>query len=129
MKRLIVLVALSVLAPAAFAADAAKKPASVAGGWDMTVKGPPAHGDMAATLQLKQEGVKVTGTFTFTFNGKTQPLAGKLVDGALSLETTDTAADKALSFTAQLKDGALAGSVSTPMGDMRWTAVRAKETK
>ena len=125
MKKLVLLAALAT--SSAFAADVAKKPISVAGGWEMTVKGPPAHGDMTATLQLKQDGAKLSGTFAF--NGKTQPIAGKLVDGALSFETTDTPADKAMAFTAQLKDGELAGSVSTHMGDMRWTAVRAKETK
>lgn len=130
MKRLVLLAALSVVTSSAFAADAAKKPAAaVAGGWEMTVKGPPAHGDMAATLQLKQDGAKVTGTFTLSFTGKAQPVVGKFADGALSLETTDTPADKATTFTGQLKDGALAGSVSTHAGDMRWSAVRAKETR
>lgn len=120
---------LAVWTSAALAAGSAKKAApTVQGSWEMTVKGPAAHGDMTATLELKQAGAKVTGTFGM--HGQSHPLAGEFAEGALSLATTDTPEDKSLSFTAQLKeDGTLAGHVSTSMGDMRWTAARAKESK
>jgi hypothetical protein len=122
------LATLAVLAPSVFAAGNAKTSPTVQGNWEMTVKGPAAHGDMTATLQLKQDGVKVTGAFGM--HGQSHALAGEFAEGTLSLETTDTPDDKSLSFTAELKeDGTLAGHVSTSMGDMRWTAARAKGNK
>ncbi len=127
--RLAVFAALALIASSVPAADKAKKPApTVSGAWTLTVQGPAAHGDMPATFDLKQEARKVTGTFAL--NGKRQPLAGEFSEGALSLKTTDTPPDAALSFDAQLKeDGTLAGHVSTPMGDMKFSAKRTKEGK
>ena len=127
--RLAVLAALALFASSAPAADRAKKPApTVSGAWTLTVQGPAAHGDMPATLDLKQEARKVTGTFAL--NGKSQPIAGEFNGGALSIQTTDTASEAALAFEAQLKeDGTLAGHVSTPMGDMKFKATRTKSGK
>lgn len=97
---------------------------SVAGTWNLTVKGPAAHGDMPATMQLRQEGKAVTGTFAV--HGTEHTLKGEFSEATLTLETTDTPADKGLTFTAKLKDdGSLAGYLSGPMGDMQWTATRA----
>lgn len=127
--KLALTLALALIASSAPAADKTKKEApTVSGAWTLTVQGPAAHGDMPATLDLKQAAKKVTGTFAL--NGKPQPLAGEFSAGALSLQTTDTSPEKALSFEAQLKeDGTLAGHVSTPMGDMKFSAKRAKEGK
>lgn len=95
----------------------------VAGEWELAVKGPAAHGDLTAVMELAQDGSKVTGTFTA--HGRTHKLAGRFDSGELSLETTDTPADHAMTFTAKLKeDGTLAGYLSSSMGDMRWTASR-----
>jgi hypothetical protein len=91
--------------------------ASVAGTWSMTVDTP--HGAMTMELTLKQEGTKVTGTF---ISGPHPDMAveGTFADRTLKLETTG---DMKISFTAKLKDdGKLAGSLSTEMGDMAWTA-------
>ena len=128
-SKLAVTLALAFIASSAPAADKTKKPApTVSGAWTLTVQGPAAHGDMPATLDLKQAAKKVTGTFAL--NGNAQPLAGEFSEGALSLQTTDTPSDKALSFEAQLKeDGTLSGHVSTPMGDMKFTAKRTKDGK
>jgi opacity protein-like surface antigen len=128
-SKLALFAALTLIASSAPAADKAKKQApTVSGGWTLTVQGPAAHGDMAARLDLKQEAKKVSGTFAL--NGKNQPLAGEFSDGALSLQTTDTPPENALSFNAQLKeDGTLSGHVSTPMGDMKFSAKRAKDNK
>ncbi len=95
----------------------------VGGAWNLMVKGPAAHGDMPATMQLRQEGKAITGTFAV--HGTEHTLKGEFSDATLTLETTDTPADKSLSFTAKLKDdGSLAGYLSGPMGDMQWTATR-----
>ena len=97
----------------------------LSGKWDMTVTGPAAHGDMPATMLLTQKDDKVTGTFSA--HGNEHTVAGTFKDGTLTLETTDTPADKGLTFTAKPQDdGTLAGYLSGPMGDMKWTATRAK---
>ena len=97
----------------------------LSGKWDMNVKGPAAHGDMPATMMLTHKEDKVTGTFSA--HGNEHKLAGTFKDGTLTLDTTDTPADKGLSFTAKFQeDGTLDGFLSGPMGDMKWTASRAK---
>ena len=40
-----------------------KTAATVGGTWSVAVKGPAAHGDLQATMQLKQEGKAISGTF------------------------------------------------------------------
>ena len=104
---------------------------SVTGTWTMSVQGGP-HGDATMGLTLKQEGTRVTGTFA---SGHSPEMAvkGEFVDGALKIET-DGDADHRITFTAKLKDdGTLAGYVSSPMGDMKWTATKntkdSKDTK
>lgn len=99
-------------------------PAPVAGTWNMTVKGPAAHGDMAATLVLTQSERKVSGTLSA--HGNEHKLAGEFADGALTLATTDTREDARIELRAKLQEnGTLAGYLSGPMGDMQWTATRA----
>ena len=127
-KPLAFLGALALVASTVLAADKEKKGDIVTGAWTLSVQGPPAHGDVTGTRQLKQEAAKVTGTLSL--QGRNQPLAGEFEKGALTLTTTDTPAEQALSFKAELKaDGSLAGHVSTPMGDMKFSAARAKDSK
>jgi hypothetical protein len=100
----------------------------VAGTWTMSVEAPPPHGAMTATLSLKQDGKKVTGTFESEHTGH-RTLEGEFADGKLSLSTQDAGADpgQAFTITAKLKDdGTLAGYVSSAAGDMTWTAKRVK---
>lgn len=104
-----------------------QKSGSVAGKWDMLVKGTP-HGDMTATMVLKQDGEKVTGTFSA--HGNDHALAGTLTKGALELAATDMPADTRLTLSGKLqKDGSLSGYLSGPVADAKWTASRAKGTK
>ena len=115
------LVALAALTAGAAAWQA--KAANVAGNWEMTVKGPAAHGDLTAVMQLEQDNKKVTGSFTA--HGNTHTVAGEFSEGELKLETTDTPADRGMSLRARLRDdGTLAGYLSSGMGDMQWTASR-----
>jgi len=95
----------------------------------MSVQAPPPHGPMAATLTLKQDGKKVTGTFESDHTGH-RVLEGEFADGTLSLGTPDSGSDpgQAFTITAKLKDdGTLAGYVSSAAGDMTWTAKRVKD--
>ena len=107
-------------APLAFAQD---QQAGVAGMWNVTVKGPAAHGDMTAALTLAQNGKKVTGTLTA--HGNERKVEGEFVDGSLTLATVDGDSQHQVQLNGKLKeDQTLEGYLSGPGGDMRWTAVR-----
>ena len=102
--------------------------AQVAGTWNMTVKGPAAHGDMAATLVLSQKDGRLAGTMSA--HGNEHTLTGDYTEGTLTLVTTDTPEDKRIELNARIQeDGSLAGYLSGPMGDMRWTAIRAGDRR
>ena len=77
-------------------------------------------------LVLKQDGGKVTGTFTSPHGDV--PLAGEYVGTTLTFHATIEDPHHAeLTFTGTRKDdGTLAGAVTGPMGDMTWKAERAK---
>jgi hypothetical protein len=100
---------------------------SVTGSWTMTVEGGP-HGTATMGLVLKQDGTKVTGTFA-SGHAPDQAVSGELVDGVLKIET-ESDSDHQVIFRGTLKgDGSLAGTLSTPVGDMKWTAQRVKDAK
>jgi hypothetical protein len=126
---LVWIAALVVTSTAIVAAQGGQKDApQVDGTWTMSVEGPAAHGSMTATLVLTQTGAKVAGSLTA--HGNEHTLAGELADGALTLETTDTPADHVITLNATLQgDGTLSGYLSGPMGDMKWTASRAKDSR
>ena len=115
-----ILVALVMMA--ALAAATAAAPA-IAGTWTMTVEGSP-HGNTTMGLTLAQEGTRVTGTFHSPHGD--MAVEGEFADGRLKLATTGGKEDEKILFDAKLTDsGTLAGYLSSPMGDMKWTASRA----
>jgi len=98
--------------------------ATVTGTWTMNVEGGP-HGNATMGLVLKQEGTKVTGTFSSGHSADME-VAGQFKDGQLDVETKG--GDSRIIFSAKLKaDGTLSGSISSEMGDMKWTASRQAE--
>lgn len=117
------------LAPATVGAqDKKQQQDTVTGSWNVTVKGSGAHGDMAATMVLRQEGTKVTGTFSA--HGNDHGLEGTLTKGTLELAATDMPADTRLTLSAKLQsDGTLSGYLSGPVADSKWTATRARDSK
>ena len=122
-------VVLSALSPGVHAGQGDKKAedktASVAGTWALAIKGPAAHGDVSAGLVLAQKGSQVTGTFSA--HGADHSVKGEFKEGTLSLSAGSGEANQDLTLTAKLKaDGTLAGYLSGPMGDMQWTASRAR---
>ena len=119
MKILAVMAALVLTASVATAVP-------VSGTWNLSFDSP--HGPAAMALVLKQDGTKVTGTFA-SGHHPDMAVEGEFADGTLKLETTEAGDDK-ITFTGKLKDdGTLAGYLSSPMGDMKWTAARAPEPK
>jgi hypothetical protein len=114
-------VAIAVTIPAGTAALTA---GDVSGTWTITVKGSP-HGDMSGTLTLQQDGTKVTGTMAA--HGGEHTVSGEFENGTLKL-TIERTSEEETTLTGKFKeDGSLAGYVSGPMGDMQWTATRAKD--
>jgi hypothetical protein len=99
---------------------------SVAGKWTMAVDAGP-HGTTAMGLALQQDGRVVKGTFQSPHGD--MPVEGEFADGALALSTLSSGDDSMrITFTARLKaDGTLAGYMSSQMGDMTWTATRARD--
>jgi len=119
MKQLALAVALVVGSMLGVAADA-----TVTGTWTMNVEGGP-HGNATMGMVLKQEGTKVTGTFSSGHSADME-VAGQFKDGQLDVETKG--GDSRIIFSAKLKaDGTLSGSISSEMGDMKWTASRQAE--
>ncbi len=101
---------------------------SLTGTWTMNVTGGP-HGDATMGLTLQQDGTKVTGTFV-SGHAPDMPVSGEFKDGALKLQTTADKDGNAVMFDAKLRDdGTLAGYISSPVGDMKWTATRADVKK
>ena len=128
MKSIITTSILLLAVAAGLAAQARTNGDGVAGTWEVVVKGPAAHGDLTATMELQQEGTKVTGTLSA--HGATHSLAGEFTSGELSLETTDDDKDHEMTLNARLADdGTLSGYLSSARGDMRWTASRTKVRK
>jgi hypothetical protein len=101
---------------------------SLTGTWTMNVTGGP-HGDATMGLTLQQDGTKVTGTFV-SGHAPDMPVSGEFKDGTLKLQTAADKDGNAVMFEAKLRDdGTLAGYISSPVGDMKWTATRADVKK
>jgi hypothetical protein len=121
--KTLVTAAIAVLALTAVARAAAP---DLTGTWSLAVEGP--HGAAAMSLVLEQKAEQVTGTFV-SGHGPDLSLTGEFAGGTLKLESADQGDHKVV-FNAKLKeDGTLAGDVSGPIGDMKWTAARAKDKK
>lgn len=117
----LVTAALTVLTLTAGARAAAP---DLTGAWTLAVDGP--HGAAAMSLVLRQTGEQVTGTFV-SGHGPDLALTGQFAEGTLKLASDDDGDHKVI-FNARLKeDGTLAGYVSGPMGDLKWTAARVKD--
>ena len=108
------------------AARQAKETKTITGTWTMSVDNPH-HGAMTMALSLKQDGATITGTFASPHGDIA--IEGEFADRTLKLATSPRQTDFGeMTFEARLKDdGTLDGYLSSSMGDMKWTAQRAKE--
>lgn len=96
------------------------------GKWNMSLESP--QGPMSILLTLKVDGTKVTGTLNSQM-GETA-LDGQYVDGVLNfgISFDGGGGTMQISFAGKLTDeNTMAGSLSGPMGDIPWSAVRVKE--
>ena len=96
---------------------------SVAGRWNMSIE--MTGNVMAAVLTLTLDGEKVAGTLTSDHSGELK-VAGTFVKGALVF-TVGSGDGPSMTFTGALTDGdTLAGKLNGQMGELSWTAPRAK---
>jgi hypothetical protein len=104
-----------------------KAPISIAGKWTMTLE--MAMGNGTPALEIKQEGEKLTGTYTGRYGSA--PLTGTLKDLGVTFKVNLVAegTDVEMVFTGEVTpDGtAMRGSASLgPAGDATWIATRQK---
>jgi hypothetical protein len=93
---------------------------TLSGKWTMTVEG---HNGMAMSLEIKQEGKKLTGNLIIPDHGDLD-LVGEFDNGKLTLSTTENGYMQ-VRLAGDLKgDGTLSGNLSSAMGDMVWMAKR-----
>jgi hypothetical protein len=129
--KTVIAVTLFVTAAAAISASAQqnRSPApSIAGRWILTTSADGPHGKTSMSMVAAQDGRKVTAKLTPP-HGEELSLAGELVNRELKLATAaEKGTPPAVTLQAKLRDdGSLAGVVSGPMGDVMWTAVRARD--
>jgi hypothetical protein len=107
-------------APSAAAASGA----GVSGKWDVLMDTP--GGQMPFTANFVQAGEKVSGTINGPMGEV--PITGTMTGNALTMDMNvqTPQGDMAIKFTGDLGPNGLAGKASTMMGDMTWSATRAK---
>jgi hypothetical protein len=108
---------------AAPAAAAASGP-GVTGKWDLLMDTP--GGQMPFTANFVQAGDKVSGTIAGPMGEI--PITGSMTGNALKMDMNvqTPQGDMAITFTGDLGPNGLAGKASTMMGDMTWSATRAR---
>lgn len=107
--------------------DDKKAPLSIAGKWTMTLE--TAMGNGTPALEIKQEGDKLTGTYTGRYGAS--PLVGTLKDHAVEWRVTLTAEGTEVNmvFTGEVSpDGAAmrGGADLGPAGEATWLARKQK---
>lgn len=104
----------------------APKPAAVAGKWNMTLEMTIGSGTPA--LEIKQDGEKITGTYTGRYGAA--PIQGTVTDHAISFSCTIDAEGQSarMDFRGEISADAkeMKGSAEIEgLGDATWTAKRA----
>lgn len=102
-----------------------KAPASIAGKWDMTIDTD--QGSMQSTLDIKQDGKKVSGTLTSPQGAG--PVEGEYAEGklAFSMSFDGPNGSMQIGFSATVKDdGSLTGTLDFSGNQIPWRATRSK---
>jgi hypothetical protein len=103
----------------------AKATPSIAGKWDIWVA--TEQGGTGATLELKVDGSKLTGTMASERG--TVPVQGEVTEGKLKFSITmeGNGGSMQIGFAGALTDdGSLAGTIDAQGYQMTWTATRSK---
>jgi hypothetical protein len=94
--------------------------ANIAGKWNVSI---PAHGNLAIVMDIKQDGNKLTANFIIPDHGDLE-MAGEIVDGKVTLTSTENAFAHFILYGSLKQDGTLSGSATGDMGDMTWVATK-----
>ena len=109
-----------IMAAVAASVFAQTKVITLDGKWTMSIT---EHAGLPVTLEIKQEGKKLTGNLIIPDHGDLD-LVGEFVDGKLTLKSTENGYMQ-MSMEGEVKaDGTLAGKLTSTMGDMNWTGKR-----
>ena len=123
MRTTVLLVGLALGSAGLAAQQPAPKPVNIAGKWAMTLE--LSMGTASPALELKQDGEKVTGTYTGRYG--TSPLAGTLKGRALefTVKLNAEGQESTMSFAGEVAaDGlTMRGSATIEgLGDASWSA-------
>jgi hypothetical protein len=116
MRSLTIIIALLLSALSGFAAD-------VAGAWTVNIDSP--NGPIEATLTLKQDGDKLTGTLTSQMGDA--PVTGTIKDNDITFTMSIDAngQNMSISYTAKVADNKMDGSLDfAGQGTIKWTATK-----
>ena len=98
-----------------------QQPVNVAGKWNVSIA---EHAELAIVLEIEQDGNKLTANFMIPNHGDLE-MVGEIVEGRISLKSTENAFAQ-MTLTGRIgEDGALTGHASSQMGEMTWTATKA----
>jgi len=102
----------------------AEEPAKVAGKWELSWQG--SQGPITATVDFKQNGENLEGTFTRNSTEGTVggTVKGKAIDFTVTLETPN--AKIKVHYTGQVDGDTMKGTVPYGQSTREWTAKRAK---
>ena len=92
----------------------------LSGKWNVAVS---IHGPGDIVLDMKQDGSRISANFMIVDHGDLE-MTGEFIDGNLTLNTTENAFTQMTLYGKLKDDGTLAGSATSAMGDMTWTASR-----
>jgi hypothetical protein len=106
---------------------AQQAPKTITGMWEVAIVGESSTGHHfpSVKMELAQDGKKVTGNFIIPDHGDL-PIEGVFADGKLTMHATEDGYMKMDLIGTVQADGSISGNVKGPMGDMKWTAQRAK---
>jgi hypothetical protein len=101
----------------------------VTGKWAVTIES--AQGTAETHMTLKQDGKKITGTFASPHGSDEFPVLGERADNTLTFAVDGKTEHGEMRFdikaTVKKEDGTIAGTMTSSMGESKFTARRAKD--
>ncbi len=111
------------------AAPAPSSASDLTGKWTVAIESD--HGPVECRMVLKQNGKKLEGTISNPHGDGDLPVTGESADGTVTfaVDMKSDHGDMHLAFKGAVKkeDGSLAGTMTSAMGESKWTAARRKD--
>jgi hypothetical protein len=106
------------------AQDAAKDPVNVAGRWTVSVQG--RRGTRTQELTIQQTGSEISGTLVGNRSNAFQgTLEGNKIQFTVNMETRRGSIT--LTYSGAVQGDSMKGTIETPRGNGKWSAVRESE--